>query len=281
MLTRCLKTLSAVLLAYLVFLLLGAVVPFLVHPKIRPETQAAFRRTFFFSFETGRERAALLWDNEDALAERIRLIAHARDRVILSTFEFRSDTAGRQVLAALLAAAERGVQVQVLADGRPALLRMRKNPYFHALSVQKNVQIRLYNRPRPWAPWGFMGRLHDKYLIADETAYILGGRNTYDYFLGGQPGHKDYDWDVLVWTRGETDSLRQLVRYFRSIWDGGNCAPFPKKRPGRCGCRSRRPGTNWSNAMPRCGPSTRTGSSRRTTAPAPSLSGRSSSSPTL
>ena len=46
---------------------------------------------------TGRERAALLWDNEDALAERIRLIAHARDRVILSTFEFRSDTAGRQV----------------------------------------------------------------------------------------------------------------------------------------------------------------------------------------
>ena len=97
MLTRCLKTLSAVLLAYLVFLLLGAVVPFLVHPKIRPETQAAFRRTSFCGFETGRERAALLWDNEDALAERIRLIAHARDRVILSTFEFRSDTAGRQV----------------------------------------------------------------------------------------------------------------------------------------------------------------------------------------
>ena len=72
-------------------------VPFLVHPKIRPETQAAFRRTSFCGFETGRERAALLWDNEDALAERIRLIAHARDRVILSTFEFRSDTAGRQV----------------------------------------------------------------------------------------------------------------------------------------------------------------------------------------
>ena len=28
--------------------------------------------------------------------------------------------------------------------------------------------------------------------------YILGGRNTYNYFLGDFPGHKNYDRDVLV-----------------------------------------------------------------------------------
>ena len=43
-----------------------------------------------------------------------------------------------------------------------------------------------------------MGRMHDKYLIADGKTYILGGRNTYNYFLGDFPGHKNYDRDVLV-----------------------------------------------------------------------------------
>ena len=37
------------------------------------------------------------------------------------------------------------------------------------------------------------GRMHDKYLIADGKRYILGGRNTYNYFLGDFPGHKNYD----------------------------------------------------------------------------------------
>ena len=26
--------------------------------------------------------------------------------------------------------------------------------------------------------------MHDKYVIVDDSAYILGGRNTFDYFLG-------------------------------------------------------------------------------------------------
>lgn len=233
MLIQCVKRLAAALLLYLVFLLVGAVVPFLFQPAVSRQTKKKFQEMAFCGSGDGGERAALLWDNGEALAERIRLITHARERVILSTFEFRADTAGRQVLAALLAAAERGVEVQVLADGVPALLRMRKNPYFHALSAQKKVQIRLYNRPRPWAPWRLMGRLHDKYLIVDETAYILGGRNTYDYFLGGQPGQKNYDWDVLVWSQGGKDSLLQLTGYFERLWDGGACTPFPSKAPSK------------------------------------------------
>ena len=223
MLIQCVKRLAAALLLYLVFLLVGAVVPFLFQPAVSRQTKKKFQEMAFCGSGDGGERAALLWDNGEALAERIRLITHARERVILSTFEFRADTAGRQVLAALLAAAERGVEVQVLADGVPALLRMRKNPYFHALSAQKKVQIRLYNRPRPWAPWRFMGRLHDKYLIVDETAYIL----------GGQPGQKNYDWDVLVWSQGGTDSLLQLTGYFERLWDGGACTPFPSKAPSK------------------------------------------------
>ena len=59
-------------------------------------------------------------------------------------------------------------------------------------------EIKLYNKANPLKPWKMMGRMHDKYLIADGKRYILGGRNTYNYFLGDFPGHKNYDRDVLV-----------------------------------------------------------------------------------
>ena len=76
-----------------------------------------------------------------------------------------------------------------------------------------------------------MGRLHDKYLIVDEAAYVLGGRNTYDYFLGDQPGHKNYDWDVLVWAADGKDSLLQLACYFQQVWNSGVCTSFPSNAP--------------------------------------------------
>lgn len=77
-----------------------------------------------------------------------------------------------------------------------------------------------------------MGRLHDKYLVADSTAYILGGRNSYDYFLGDQEGYKNYDWDVLVSTKNSPDSgsIVQLQTYFHSIWELPDCRTAGKQR---------------------------------------------------
>ena len=66
-----------------------------------------------------------------------------------------------------------------------------------------------------------MGRMHDKYLIADGKTYILGGRNTYNYFLGDFPGHKNYDRDVLVVCDEpeKENSVNQLLEYFETIWE--------------------------------------------------------------
>ena len=41
------------------------------------------------------------------------------------------------------------------------------NPYFYGLSSHENVEIKLYNKANPLKPWKMMGRMHDKYLIAD------------------------------------------------------------------------------------------------------------------
>ena len=155
-----------------------AVLPFVCQPKVSEETKERFEQKNFYGETAGAERAAVLSDNVDALAERIRLISHAEERIILSTFEFRNDESGKDMMAAFLAAADRGVQIQILMDGFPAFknLQLTQDPYFQALSSHENIQIFIYNPVNLLQPWKLMGRLHDKYLIADESAYILGGR---------------------------------------------------------------------------------------------------------
>lgn len=223
MIKRGIRIAGLALLALLVYLAAGAALPFIRQPEMSRETAEQFEETEFYGDETGNERAALLTENGEALAERIRLIEGAQERIILSTFEFRSDESGKDVLAALLTAADRGVSVRVIVDGFPAFkdLQLPDDPYFQALAAHENAQIAIYNPVNPLKPWKLMGRLHDKYLIADDAAYILGGRNTYDFFLGDYEGYKNYDWDVLVSCEepGSGESVNALLDYFSGVWE--------------------------------------------------------------
>lgn len=214
----------------LTYMVLGAILPFVRQPEVQKETKEALDINSFYGTESCGERAKVISDNGEALEERIRLILQAQEEVILSTFEFNADTSGKMIMAALGEAAERGVKVSVLVDGFPCVTDMWGNPYFLALAGMENVEIKIYNPVRLWEPWNLMGRLHDKYLIVDNTAYILGGRNTYDYFLGDWPGYKNYDWDVLVYSEGakEKNSLQQVKEYFTNLWERPECRSFGK-----------------------------------------------------
>ena len=131
---------------------------------------------------TSAERARIIEDNDEALKERIRMISNAKSEIILSTFDFRSDDSGKLMLGALIDAADRGVSVNVIVDGVSGFTKMKGNPDFNALASSDNVNVKIYNKVNPFKPWQSMGRLHDKYVIADRTNYILGGRNTFNYF---------------------------------------------------------------------------------------------------
>lgn len=182
------KKLLAAFSVFLSYVAAGAVIPFTEQPPVSERTMD-FHAEDFYGEENGIERAAVISDNEAALKERIRLISQAKECVVLSTFEFDADESGKDMLAALMAAGKRGVKVSILADGFPSLLSMNGNAYFHALSLLENVEIKIYNPVNVLHPWKLMGRLHDKYLIVDDTAYIAGGRNTYDFFLGEGTGY--------------------------------------------------------------------------------------------
>ncbi len=207
------------------YLILGAALPYVKQPEVSRDYQESFDSSSVYGDSVSCDRAAMVEKNGDALSERIRLIQQAEERIVLSTFDFRSDTAGKQVMAALLSAAERDVQVQILLDGFNFFLHMDGDPYFYALVLQENIEISVYNPVNLLTPWKGMSRMHDKYLIADETVYLLGGRNTFDYFLGDQESYKNYDRDVLVYnTGGSESSVYQVLDYFEGIWE--LCRPF-------------------------------------------------------
>lgn len=209
---------------FILYVIAGAVIPYLRQPDVSETFKEDFNVKDFYSDTISCDRAAIIEDNGEALTERLRMIENAKESIILSTFDFRSDTSGKQVISALMAASDRGVNIKVLMDGFNFWTHMEGNPYFYALMAKSNVEIRIYNTATPLLPWKGMSRMHDKYIIVDNEVYMLGGRNTFNYFLGAQKGHKNYDRDVLIYNTGDgSSSVYLLTEYFNTVWELDCC----------------------------------------------------------
>lgn len=219
--TFCLKFIPPALGAFGIYLLLGALLPALRHKK----GSAAVSPQDCCSDTEGTERIACVDDNTDALLWRLCLIENAQRQIEYSTFEFRDDTSGRDVMAALLDAAGRGVKVRIVIDAATAMFHFPASLFFKVLISHPNIEIRRYNPIHLLMPWKAQYRLHDKYLIADDTAYLLGGRNTDDRFLGDYGSKPNFDRELLVYQTEPAlrNSLAQLRSYFDSLWDLSCC----------------------------------------------------------
>ena len=217
------------------YLAVGAVFPFLTYKKVNdntallPELAAMVKG----EEETGVDRAMILETNLSAWEERLRLINQAEERIILSTFDMRDGESTRDLLGLILEKADGGVKVQILVDGFSGLVRMTGRSLFHAVSSHPNIEIRHYNPINLLEPWKTQGRMHDKYVIVDDIGYILGGRNSFDYFIGTyDTKHGSRDREVLVYntahgTRdGTGSSLYQVENYFEGVWNLEVTKPF-------------------------------------------------------
>lgn len=225
--------LPLLLLAAFLYLAIGATAPFFHYKTIPDKTKEQFSTKTFYQDGPGVDRAMILETNESAWEERLRLMNLAQERIILSTFDFRDGESPRDLLSIMLHKAEEGVQVKILVDGFSGLVRMERSEVFYALSSHPNVEIRLYNPINLAQPWKTQGRMHDKYVIVDDYGYILGGRNTFDYFIGSYPTNsRSHDREALVYnTAHQTDqsgasSLNQVLAYFDGVWNLDVCRPF-------------------------------------------------------
>lgn len=199
------------LILLLIYIVIGALAPYVRHVPAGDDTRLP---------ESAQgERVMWVESNEDALFWRLRLIESAQEEIILSTFDFRADEAGGDVLSALYNAAERGVKVRVLIDGINGQLHFKRTAEARALAAHENADIKLYNPFNILKPWSFNPRLHDKYIMADGNAYILGGRNVNDLFLGKMSPKSSIDRELLVWREADSGgTAEEIHEYFEEIW---------------------------------------------------------------
>ena len=101
--------LPLLLLAAFLYLAIGATAPFFHYKTIPHKTKEQFSTGAFYQDGPGVDRAMILETNESAWEERLRFMNLARERIILSTFDFRDGESPRDLLSIMLRKAEEGV----------------------------------------------------------------------------------------------------------------------------------------------------------------------------
>jgi len=146
----------------------------------------------------------LLDRNADGLTWRLALFDEAVSSLDLMYYLWHGDDSGRLLLRRAIDAADRGVKVRIIVDD---LLLGGKDRALVALNEHPNIQFRIFN---PWTNRQvgrgvefitrmkrLNARMHNKLLIADGHAAILGGRNIGDHYFGLGGDHNFHDLDVL------------------------------------------------------------------------------------
>jgi cardiolipin synthase len=108
----------------------------------------------------------------------LKAMAAAQKSIRLETYIYSDGKLGRQFLETLLAAAQRGVQVQILVDALGSWLLL--DDFFEPL-VAGGAEVRRFN---PLHLWRFGVRNHRKLLICDDATMFIGGFNVADEYDG-------------------------------------------------------------------------------------------------
>ena len=223
------RAILLLILALVLFQVVGGYAPFARLPELSPENAAAIeaRADEMQADADSPDRATILEKRGQALNERLRLIHQARSEIVITTYDTRDSESARDILCAALERADAGVRVRMLIDGVTGLATVKRSDLFKAFNAHENVEIRFYNPPSFFTPWRHMGRMHDKYVIVDDLGFILGGRNMFDHFLGeyaSPSGTYSNDREALVYNAahgtkaGGASSLHQVRDYFEAIW---------------------------------------------------------------
>ncbi|TDG11901.1 phospholipase D family protein [Seongchinamella unica] len=182
--------------------------------------------------DSPREWFHLLNTYDEAYDWRIALIDSAHESIELETFLWMPDFSGAAFVGHLLAAADRGVRVRLLLDDS---YTSREDQMLRHLDAHPGIDLRLYN-PYAYRVPDTAGRalvnagdfnrvnhrMHNKTLIIDGWAVIVGGRNLADEYFGHHPQYNFRDMEVLA--MGE--SVAQVSQHFDRFWNSGWSIPI-------------------------------------------------------
>jgi cardiolipin synthase len=138
-------------------------------------------------------RVEPLYDGTQAYPRMLAEIDRAKHAVYLSTYIFNTQGIGREFIAALCNAHERGVDVKVLIDGFGGLYALPQKTAYRILKKAK-VPIALFLPPLRslYYTFHFNLRNHHKILVVDSETAFTGGMNI------SEDNHADFDKPIKI-----------------------------------------------------------------------------------
>jgi putative cardiolipin synthase len=184
----------------------------------------------------GPERSGflLLDSNEEGLRWRLALIDSAQHSLDIQYYVWWADETGELLMRRVIAAANRGVKVRMVVDDLSTLLADEEHPRirdstFAVLDRHRNISVRLFNtwhgRSLPERAAEAIvqmerlnHRMHNKRLVADNRAAVIGGRNVGNEYFGLSTHFNFRDVDVLGVGPVARQASDVFDAFFNSPW---------------------------------------------------------------
>ncbi len=191
-------------------------------PPVQPDTRLGRAVLPLCTAHEGLCGLVALDDSMDAFVARHRLAEMAQSTLDVQYYIWDDDMSGRLLFLALLAAADRGVQVRILLDDNNT---SGMDDALRQLEAHPNIDVRLFNpfSFRTLRALGYLTdfarlnrRMHNKSFTADGVITIVGGRNIGDAYFGAGEEPLFTDLDVMAIGPVVTDVSQDFERYWHS-----------------------------------------------------------------
>jgi putative cardiolipin synthase len=192
----------------------------------------------------------------EAFDWRLRAIDSAVESIDLQTFIWDLDAAGHQVREHLLAAAERGVLVRVLVDD--SFILDADNELL-ALDSHPGIELKVYNPYKRRSSNAALRqvlnlgefhrldhRMHNKVMVVDNRAAIVGGRNIASQYFGYHEANNFRDMELVA----GGPVVVELANAFDSYWNDRWSFPVAAVLEQRAAPGQPRPVVDWDTAKP-------------------------------
>jgi putative cardiolipin synthase len=163
----------------------------------------------------------LVTSGREAFAGRYAFATAAQKTIDVQYFLWNGDATGRELLTALLDAADRGVRVRMLLDD---LYLAGKDTSLSVLNEHPNIEVRLFN-PFDWRMSHLPDflvdfaridhRMHDKAFIVDNAVAVVGGRNIGDPYFSANDQSNFRDVDLFA----TGPIVQQVSENFDAFWN--------------------------------------------------------------
>lgn len=214
------KTVMFYLLAAVLWYIIAVVAPYTATMEVSASQNIVLTRTAFSATENdkavpkeNKERALLMPTSENSFCRRLRLIEDAKSTIDFMVYFSSQSAYSDYFYTALVRAADRGVKVRIIQDGKMGKLDgYISDGIANIIYNHNNIELYYFNKINILDPAGLAIIMHDKVVIVDGDKMIVGGAN-----MGTSGYLYNYDMEVLITNSGASKSVGQAQQYYNKM----------------------------------------------------------------